>query len=113
MFTFVLAYIVLSVATVTPPQQRTTQNFQFALCIGSCVTVGGFAIGAMSGGSLNPAVSWGLSTAAAFGPSYEPDPAVTGGTSAQPPQATFVNCLWYSFAELLGGAVAACVFFTT
>merc|ERR550514_750977 len=96
MFTFVLAYIVLSVATVTPPQQRTTQNFQFALCIGSCVTVGGFAIGSISGGSLNPAVSWGLSTAG------------VGGKHLP-----WYNCILYTCFELLGGALAALVFSQT
>jgi len=60
-FTFVLAYVVLAVATTTPPKfSLTRQNFQFALAIGSCVTAGGFAVGAMSGGELNPAVALGI-----------------------------------------------------
>merc|ERR1719265_936060 len=50
-FTFVLCFMVLSVATV----QKTDGNKDFfGLAIGSCVTVGGFAIGGISGGSLNP-----------------------------------------------------------
>jgi len=65
-FTFVLAYIVLAVATTTPApgSLKTKQNFQFALSIGSCVTAGGFAIGSVSGGELNPAVAIGISSQA-------------------------------------------------
>merc|ERR1719491_2048554 len=60
-FTFLLVFVVLAVATVDlPPATSTKQNFYFALAIGSCVAVGGFAMGAVSGGSLNPAVSLGL-----------------------------------------------------
>merc|ERR1711982_171778 len=54
-FTFLLAYVVLSVATVEMPLSE-----YFGLAIGSCVTAGGYAIGAISGGSLNPAVSFGI-----------------------------------------------------
>jgi aquaporin Z len=55
-FTFVLCYVVLSVAI----SEKTAAPEFFGLAIGSCVTVGGFAIGAVSGGSLNPAVSAGI-----------------------------------------------------
>merc|ERR1719272_916293 len=55
-FTFVLCFVVLSVATV-----KNSLSQYFGLAIGSCVTVGGYAIGAVSGGSLNPAVSFGIS----------------------------------------------------
>merc|ERR1719478_60349 len=57
-FTFVLCFVVLSVATTKEPSKD-----MFGLAIGSCVTVGGYAIGAVSGGSLNPAVSFGISSA--------------------------------------------------
>merc|ERR1719453_1680702 len=56
-FTFVLAFVVLSVATVKSPLSQ-----YFAFAIGMCVTVGGCAIGKVSGGSLNPAVSISIST---------------------------------------------------
>merc|ERR1719359_2310632 len=56
-FTFVLCFVVLSVATIREPSKD-----MFGLAIGSCVTVGGYAIGAVSGGSLNPAVSFGISS---------------------------------------------------
>jgi len=55
-FTFVLVLVVLCAAV--KPKTKTADFF--ALAIGSCVTVGGCAIGAVSGGSLNPAVSFGL-----------------------------------------------------
>mmetsp|Transcript_68807 Transcript_68807/g.201961 ORF Transcript_68807/g.201961 Transcript_68807/m.201961 type:complete len:449 (+) Transcript_68807:85-1431(+) len=56
-FTFVLCFVVLSVAI----SEKTSAPEFFGLAIGSCVTVGGFAIGGISGGSLNPAVSLGIS----------------------------------------------------
>jgi glycerol uptake facilitator-like aquaporin len=49
-----LCFVVLSVATTMSPSKD-----MFGLAIGACVTVGGFAIGGVSGGSLNPAVSVG------------------------------------------------------
>merc|ERR1740115_676874 len=61
-FTFLLAFVVLSVATV---KNGLTEYFGFA--IGMCVTVGGCAIGKVSGGSLNPAVSFGISTSHIIG----------------------------------------------
>ena len=57
-FTFVLCYVVLCVASVKEPSKD-----MFGLAIASCVTAGGYAIGAVSGGSLNPAVSFGISSA--------------------------------------------------
>merc|ERR1719215_1280895 len=61
-FTFTLCYVVLCAAVNA--KLKTTQ--MFGLAIGSCVTVGGFAIGGISGGSLNPAVSWGIVTSHFF-----------------------------------------------
>merc|ERR1712194_958524 len=58
MFTFVLCFTVLSVAV----SKKTHAPTMFGLAIGACVTVGGNAIGAISGGSLNPAVSFGIAT---------------------------------------------------
>merc|ERR1719188_264010 len=58
-FTFVLCFVVLSVAC-SPSAQEGNYSELFGLAIGSCVTVGGFAIGGISGGSLNPAVSFGI-----------------------------------------------------
>jgi len=89
-YTFVLCFVVLSVATVKTPLSQ-----YFGLAIGSCVTVGGIAIGNVSGGSLNPAVSTGISAARIIG----------GGH--------FYNCLIYSAAEIAGAALAAGVFRVT
>merc|ERR1719359_85366 len=90
MFTFVLAFVVLSVATV---KNGLSEYFGFA--IGMCVTVGGCAIGKVSGGSLNPAVSIGISSSHLIG----------GGG--------FWPCLIYSIAEIAAGAAAAGAFCLT
>lgn len=58
-FTFVLCFVVICAAV----HSKTNTKDMFGLAIGSCVTVGGFAIGAVSGGSLNPAVSFGIGSA--------------------------------------------------
>jgi len=89
-FTFVLCFVVLSVATVQNP----SKDF-FGLAIGACVTVGGFAIGGVSGGSLNPAVSIGIDVG----------DAVKGGK--------FGNSLIYSVFEVVGAALAAGAFYAT
>jgi len=89
-YTFVLCYTVLSVATVAAPLKDL-----FGLAIGFCVVVGGFAIGGVSGGSLNPAVSFGIDAASA----------TKGGH--------FWPCLAYSATEAVGGALAAGVFRVT
>merc|ERR1719329_129446 len=61
-FTFLLCFVVLSVATV-----ENVLHQYFGLAIGSCVTAGGYAIGAISGGSLNPAVSTGIALSSLLG----------------------------------------------
>merc|ERR1719379_619973 len=86
-FTFVLCFVVLHVATVAEPSKD-----MFGLAIASCVTAGGYAIGAVSGGSLNPAVSVGISSSHIIG----------GGH--------FYNCLIYTGFEFVGAALAAVVF---
>merc|ERR1712137_1387954 len=89
-YTFVLAFVVLSVATV-----KDVVNQYFGFIIGMCVTVGGCAIGKISGGSLNPAVSIGIATSHVL----------NGG---------FMNpCLVYCFTEVLAGAFAAVMFHAT
>lgn len=93
-FTFVLCYVVLTVAT-TDPVKTKGQKDMFGWIIGACVTVGGGAIGAVSGGSLNPAVSWGIASANIMN------------------AGTFVNCLAYTLFELIGGALAAGIFHVT
>jgi len=90
MFTFVLAFVVLSVATV-----KNVLSEYFGFAIGMCVTVGGFAIGKVSGGSLNPAVSIGISSSHIIG----------GGG--------FWPCLVYTLVELAAGVAAAGAFMLT
>jgi len=90
LFTFLLCYVVLCVATV-----QNAQKHYFGLAIGSCVTAGGYAIGAVSGGSLNPAVSLGI----AFGH------LINGGG--------VINALIYAVFEITGGTLAAVVFANT
>eukprot|EP00929_Paragymnodinium_shiwhaense_P038916 TRINITY_DN2048_c0_g1_i6.p1 TRINITY_DN2048_c0_g1~~TRINITY_DN2048_c0_g1_i6.p1 ORF type:complete len:454 (+),score=101.08 TRINITY_DN2048_c0_g1_i6:64-1425(+) len=91
-FTFLLCFVVLG-AAVSPATK--TSNF-FGLAIGSCVTVGGFAIGGISGGSLNPAVSFGIACAHA----------------AKAP-AVLVNAASYAGLELIGAGIAAGVAMVT
>ena len=67
----------------------------YGLAIGFCIVVGGNAIGAVSGGSLNPAVSIGLDT--------------VGAIDKQ--GVYFMNSLVYSCFELIGAALAAGAFY--
>jgi aquaporin Z len=56
LFTFALAYVVLSTATV----KSTAGNSYFGLAIGMTVMTGAFAVGPISGGAFNPAVAVGV-----------------------------------------------------
>merc|ERR1719191_448192 len=89
-FTFVLCFVVLCVCTTDTPLKQF-----YGLAIGSCVTVGGFAVGAVSGGALNPAVALGA-TLLHMG---------HGGS--------LVNGLSFAALECLGGALAAVAFRAT
>merc|ERR1719473_804423 len=88
-FTFVLCFVVLSVATTKEPSKD-----MFGLVIGSCVTVGGYAVGGISGGSLNPAVSFGIDCSSVM-------------------KNGIWNCFIYTAFEFVGAAVAAGVFHVT
>jgi len=55
LFTFALAYVVLTVATA----KATAGNSFYGLAIGFTVMVGAFAVGPISGGAFNPAVATG------------------------------------------------------
>merc|ERR1719473_399953 len=93
-FTFVLCYVVLCVATVKGSIEGSAKDM-YGLAIASCVTAGGYAIGAVSGGSLNPAVSFGISSANIIN------------------EGKFYNCLIYSAYEFVGAGLAAGVFHVT
>jgi aquaporin Z len=86
-FTFLLCFVVLAVATTKQPLSE-----YFGLAIGACVIAGGYAIGGLSGGSLNPAVSAGLALSDAF----------NGGP--------LEHLGSYASVELLGGVLAAGIF---
>ena len=80
LYTFVLCFVVLNVATLSG--QHLTNGGKakqiYGLAIGFCIVVGGYAIGSVSGGSLNPAVSFALDTSSAM----------KGGS--------WMNCLMYT-----------------
>eukprot|EP00929_Paragymnodinium_shiwhaense_P009856 TRINITY_DN11423_c0_g1_i1.p1 TRINITY_DN11423_c0_g1~~TRINITY_DN11423_c0_g1_i1.p1 ORF type:complete len:460 (+),score=127.66 TRINITY_DN11423_c0_g1_i1:103-1482(+) len=88
-FTFVLCFVVLGAAV----SSATKSSHFFGLAIGSCVTVGGFAIGGISGGSLNPAVSFGIASAHAI----------------KAPSAMMMNAVVYSVLEFCGAGAAVYV----
>jgi aquaporin Z len=84
-FTFVLAYVVLNVAT----SKDHPDNSFYGLAIGFTVLAGAVAVGGISGGAFNPAVALGVSIA---------------GLSAW-------NNIWiYLLACLAGGALAGVTF---
>jgi aquaporin Z len=95
MYTFVLCFVVLNVATLTGTGGMTSgakSSQIYGLAIGFCIVVGGYAIGGVSGGSLNPAVSIALDTTNAM----------KGGS--------WMNCLLYSAFEFVGAGLAAGAF---
>ncbi len=56
LFTFVLAWVILNVAT----SKGTEGNSFYGLAIGMTVMTGAFAVGGISGGAFNPAVALGI-----------------------------------------------------
>jgi aquaporin Z len=62
LFTFALCYVVLNVAT----SKSQTGNSFFGLAIGFTVVAGAFAVGGISGGAFNPAVTLGAATGGLF-----------------------------------------------
>jgi aquaporin Z len=85
LFTFALAYVVLTVAT----SKRSTGNSYYGLAIGFTLLVGVYAGGAISGGAYNPAVAVGITVM---------------GLSA------WSNIWIFLVANFAGGAAAAVVF---
>jgi len=85
-YTFVLAFTVLNVACSAATNAQTCI---FGLAIGFCIVTGGYAIGPISGGSLNPAVSFGLDTSNLL---------TKGGS--------YGNFVSYSIYEFVGAAIA-------
>jgi aquaporin Z len=62
LFTFALCYVVLNVAT----SKDHPNNSFYGLAIGFTVVAGAFAVGAISGGAFNPAVSLGAAVMGMF-----------------------------------------------
>jgi len=62
LFTFALCYVVLNVAT----SKSHPDNSFYGLAIGFMVVAGAFAVGAISGGAFNPAVSLGAAVMGMF-----------------------------------------------
>ena len=62
LITFALCYVVLNVAT----SKDQPGNGFFGLAIGFTVVAGAFAVGGISGGAFNPAVTLGAATAGVF-----------------------------------------------
>jgi aquaporin Z len=62
LFTFALCYVVLNVAT----SKDQPHNQFYGLAVGFTVAAGAFAVGAISGGSFNPAVSLGAASGGLF-----------------------------------------------
>ncbi len=85
LFTFLLAYVVLNVATA----KGTAGNSFYGLAIGFVVVVGAISVGWVSGGAFNPAIALGASVLGAF---------------------KWANLWIYLVADFLGGAVAAGTF---
>merc|ERR1719409_1562119 len=94
MYTFVLCFVVLNVATLSGQYLTNGGKAKqiYGLAIGFCIVVGGYAIGSVSGGSLNPAVSFALDTSHAL----------KGGS--------WMNCLMYTVFELAGAGLASLAF---
>jgi len=104
MYTFVLCFVVINVACLNEKSEKGEQLYlmtggksyqMYGLAIGFCIVVGGNAIGAVSGGSLNPAVSVALDTTGAIDK--------TG--------VYFMNSIAYTCFELIGAAAAAGAFY--
>jgi aquaporin Z len=62
LFTYALCYVVLNVAT----SKHHPDNSFYGLAIGFTVVAGAFAVGAISGGAFNPAVSLGAAVMGIF-----------------------------------------------
>eukprot|EP00747_Dinoflagellata_sp_TGD_P164898 gnl/TRDRNA2_/TRDRNA2_185476_c0_seq1.p1 gnl/TRDRNA2_/TRDRNA2_185476_c0~~gnl/TRDRNA2_/TRDRNA2_185476_c0_seq1.p1 ORF type:complete len:456 (+),score=68.36 gnl/TRDRNA2_/TRDRNA2_185476_c0_seq1:67-1434(+) len=91
-FTAVLCFAMLSVATVKN-HEKVYQYTGFVM--GSCFTCGGYAVGAISGGVLNPAIAIGIAGS----------DILSGGP--------FWPCLAYIAFQLVGAGLAAGVFMAT
>ena len=86
-FTFFLCFVVLSTAT----SSKADGNSYFGAAIGLTVMAGALSVGSISGGAFNPAVALGLNLSSGF--------------------SNMIYCAVSVAAELVGGALAAGVFY--
>jgi len=101
-FSFLLCFVVLAVAV-----SKTTKTSQmFGLAIGACVTIGGAAVGGISGASLNPAVSLGISTGHAY-------TSIDASRFQILAAAQFAKARIYDVCEVAGALAAAWTFHVT
>jgi len=101
-FTGILGFAFLATATTTMAPSTTKTNFFFGWTVSSVIFIGGFAIGALSGGMLNPAVCLGR------GVSH----AVSLATFAKSERhyQRLLHVLWFGLFELGGGVLSALFF---
>jgi len=113
--------MVLTVTTSPALPSYTRQHFYFGLAVGACYIVGGFAIGHISGGVLNPAVATGVAAQStlivSFGSLWRPSSAAARVANLLDAEALhrgaygqIQNLLQFTMAELLGGALATGIF---
>lgn len=99
-FTFVIVLVALSTTITKGISTHLPRNFYFALAIGSCVTAGGVAAGRISGGLLNPAVSFGTTVVREI---QMPGVTVNG----------VYNTFSFAAIQLLAGLVGGIIFLVT
>mmetsp|Transcript_15574 Transcript_15574/g.28967 ORF Transcript_15574/g.28967 Transcript_15574/m.28967 type:complete len:763 (-) Transcript_15574:98-2386(-) len=92
-FTFVLCFTVLCVATA----RGTPKDDILGFAVGMCIVVGGYVVSMVSGGTMNPAVTFGVASTGVV---------CTNCTS-------FWWSLMYILLEIAGALLATAVFFIT
>mmetsp|Transcript_135221 Transcript_135221/g.235128 ORF Transcript_135221/g.235128 Transcript_135221/m.235128 type:complete len:524 (+) Transcript_135221:88-1659(+) len=114
-FTFILAYVMLACSTAEgtiADHGMTRQNFYHALAIGACYIAGGIAIAALTGGSINPAITIGLASATASLPSSA-NPTIDYWASWLVTSPSYGDFLFYTVFQLCGAGIAAFLFHIT
>lgn len=96
LFSFLTSYVVLTTSTVKATSVHMMRRRNIAgYAYGSCHTVGGFAIGNISGSVLNPAVAIAFSGLASLGSGFSS------------------TCIQYVLYEIVGGLLGTAAFFVT
>jgi glycerol uptake facilitator-like aquaporin len=96
LFSFLTSYVVLTTSTVKATSTHMMRRRNIAgYAYGSCHTVGGFAIGNISGSVLNPAVALAFSGLSVLSDGFKS------------------SCMQYIVYEFVGGLLATAAFFVT